>query len=151
MDAYRWRYELLLEIMNKIAKTGNKEAIEAVDKVKRKCKPFNERKQQMLDLLGDGPMELCEIQEGMGSKATTIDKVLTALRLEKKIYLHSFKAVGRNSIIRKVWAAGNQEDAVYIPKAKKSRAKIKKQVVKPVVIKKKVFRDPMVSAFFGPR
>lgn len=153
MDAYRWRYEILLESMNKIAKTGNKDALEALDKVKIMCKPFDQRKQQTLDLLEAGPMEFNQIEKGIGIAASSIDKIITALRNEKKIYVHSFNLVGSRSTIRKVWAAGNKPDAIYVPKVKSPRVKIKKQVahVAPVVAKVKVFRDPMVSALFGPR
>lgn len=153
MDAYRWRYEILLESMNKIAKTGNKDALEALDKVKIRCKSFDERKQQMLDLLNVGPMEFYDIKKGMNLTTTSIDKIMAALKLEKKIYLHSFNIIGKQSTIRKVWAAGNEPDAIYVPKVKPSRVKVKKQVVRvePVVVHKKVFRDPMVSALFGPR
>lgn len=151
MDAYRWRYEILLESMNKIVKTGNKDAIEALDKVKIMCKPFDQRKQQTLDLLENGPMEFNQIEKGIGIAASSIDKIITALRNEKKIYVHSFNLVGPRSTIRKVWAAGNKPDAIYVPKVKPSRVKVKKQIAAPVVVHKKVFRDPMVSALFGPR
>lgn len=153
MDAYRWRCEILTAAMNKIALSGNELAKEAMAKVASRRMTFTDREKQLLEFLNGKPRELVDIMENMQLTRFNIEKVISRLRFDKKVYLHSFSSSPTNTgAQRKVWAVGNKPDAVFVSKKKADKTSIKKPVklsIVTVVERRSVKRDPMVSAFFG--
>lgn len=159
MDAYRWRIEILMSAMTKIALTGNEVAKEAILRVACQRGTIAEtREQVMLDMLEKKPMGVTEMMEAMQLKRFPAEQILLRLRTAKKVYLYDFEKSGvANNGLRKIWAAGDCPDAVYTPKrirkhnpSKSIRVQSAKQVKKDFKVTMPS-RDPLVSAFFGPR
>lgn len=155
MDAYRWRIEILMEAMNKIAATGNEVAKEAIIRVAcQRGTMFDAREQVMLDILSKNPMGVTEMMDAMQLKRFSVEQTLLKLRESKKVYLYDFKKTGEaNNGIRKIWAAGSYPDAVYKPKRiRKNKPVLTVKNVKPIkTLNKSPSRDALVAALFGHR
>lgn len=158
MDAYRWRYLLLAEAMREIAETGDLKAQQALESVDAKCRSKARRDNQLLTLLAEKPLTFEGMLLGMGMTRVPVLQIIRRLHDARKVYVHSYlrDTSRKQASWRKVWAAGDKPDAVFVPvtprqagaKPRKA-AKEKVKYVKPPSPSATPVRDPLIAALFG--